>query len=161
MANVLLIKGNVDSEWDNCDVVAVELTESFLKDLAVRYEALKPLIGLQGFYEISFFDNRGRFLCFNDSDEDAEKEIQYLQTFFDMGYGTNRGIEMDEYKSLLKCSGLDTPEQTVDVITMELNNQGQMKFRGLGKQSSEQFWSENISIEEVLKLGKENHETII
>ncbi len=138
----ILIKAQVKSEWDNCNAALLILEEKFnvLNWIKKCFDAIKELSKLNSFYNASFWYSVD-YLSLDELDSKIEKAFEKTGWC----YVTLEDKELDS---------LSKPEQQVDGQTIEIHAGGGFNFKGFAKHTGEEFWTDSINIDKLIKLTK-------
>ncbi len=130
----ILVKGKVDSEWDSCDAAVLELYSNTVENIKKRVEGVKVLQALDSqAYFATFWDDVD-WISIDEMDSDIEK------AFEEKGWCYITTEEDEEFSK---------PEQQIDVIYMKVFPNGNFRFSGLGEHTAENFWTNDINIEDL------------
>lgn len=128
----LLIKAFTGSEWDSCDVaiIDIDIPATIKKIKTVRQLKKKDdTIG----YVTHWFVVTAEFKTFPDGD-DQFSEDEYVKLY-------NDDMQLDDVETHVESADLYVYEDWV-IISAK------------GKHTSEEFWTESISLDKLLELSK-------
>lgn len=135
----IAIKANTTSEWDSCDLVLLNITENYKEYLKKGLEAVELLnynhsdISLMSISLWSEPD--GWYIC----DNDKINDILYKKGWVYVNIKDDKNINLNK------------PEQVIDAVTLDISKFGTINFRGYGKHTSEEFFTNQIDLKEILK----------
>ncbi|MBZ4192023.1 hypothetical protein [Niabella beijingensis] len=135
----LLVKANTNSEWDNCNFAIIHITEEWKKEQQKRIEFLAPLQGNYQFQSMNFYDTAVDF--YNTGEED-KPDIENL-----LGYKDWAFVELDKNE----LASLTPPENRLDCYRIALRANGTGYYTAYGKHTSEEFWTEDILLTQIIQ----------
>lgn len=137
MSKYILVQAYTNSEWDSVSFALIELTEEHLKFLK---EAQQKAISIKeegdSFCHISYSGDMAEFYI----DEDELPEGIMLNEDNPIVVEMNE----DDVKVLTQ------PEQNIRYGEMRVGT-GALNYVGLGKHTSEEYWTENIPFDLIFK----------
>lgn len=131
----LILKANTNSEWDGVDFAIVDITKEFIDFLK---EAMEDAQNMKhkyshGFLGLRFSGDNAEWFC---GDEEGHTLL-----------GDEEFVIVEK---TLDTSKYQRPEQDIRYGQIKITGDS-VQFVGYGKHTSEEFWTESISIEEIIK----------
>lgn len=135
----LLVKANTNSEWDNCNFAIIHITEDWKKEQQKRIDFLTPLQGNYHFQSMNYYDTAVEFYRTNEDDQpDMDKLLGDKEWAF---------VELDENE----LESLTPPENRLDCYRIVLRASGTGYYTAYGKHTSEEFWTEEILLTQIIQ----------
>lgn len=135
----LLVKAMTDSEWDDCEFAIIHITDEWKKTQKNRLEAVKIFSDDYDLKWLNYADTNIEF--FKLSDDNYPKIEEWLsdksQFFVE--------LENDDLKKLSQ------PENRLNCYQMQVYKSGNAIYNAFGKHTSEEFWTQEFSLEELTK----------
>ncbi|WBS74163.1 hypothetical protein PF438_14810 [Elizabethkingia meningoseptica] len=133
----LLIKAK--SEWDDCDFAIIHITEEWKKVQKNRLEAVKIVENDSNLKWLNYEDVKVEFFKFcKENYPQIEEWLSDKSQFF-------VELENDDLKKLLQ------PENRLNCYQMQVYKSGNAIYNAFGKHTSEEFWTQEFSLEELTK----------
>lgn len=133
----LLIKAK--SEWDDCDFAIIHITEEWKKIQKNRLEAVKIVENDSDLKWLNYEDAQVEFFKFSKENyPQIEEWLSEKNQFFFV-------VEKDDLKQLLQ------PEHDLQNHQMQVFRNGNAIYNAFGKHTSEEFFTEEFSLEELTK----------
>lgn len=134
----ILVRARTNSEWDSCDFAIVNLSEEWKQNQLKRLDTVKPFVDDFTFKSLNFYDCAVDF--FQGSDDSLPDVNEFLAdrswAFVD--------VSEDELDTLTQ------PENVLDSHTVAIKNNGEAKYKAYGKHTGEEFWTEDIPLQQLL-----------
>lgn len=135
----ILVKARTNSEWDSCDFAIVHLSDGWKQEQLKRLDGVKPFANDLSFKSLSFFDGAADFY---QSGSDELPDIDELLADNEWAF-----VELTQEEQ----DNLDTPESCLDCYEMVLYKDGDAKYTAYGKYTSEEFWTTELPLREILE----------
>lgn len=138
----LILNARTDSEWDFCDFAIVQIDKIWMDEQRKRLELIKRLDEDYTFDSMYYYETSCQFYqddcnIMTDSMEFLkEKQWSYLEA-------TEAEIET-----------LTLPENALDCYRIVLKRGGYGMYKCYGKHTSEQFWTADIPVHEIVNTDK-------
>lgn len=133
----LLVKANTNSEWDSCEFAIVHITDEWKREQAKRLEAVMPFAEDYNFQSLNYYDTAVEFYRTGEDDQpDIEKLLAGKEWVF---------VEMDSQEAFI------APENRLDCYRLSVYRGGSANYKAYGKHTSEEFWTEDFSLTELIK----------
>lgn len=133
----LLIKAK--SEWDDCDFAIIHITEEWKKTQKKRVEVAKIVENDSDLKWLNYEDVKVEFFKFSKENyPQIEEWLSEKNQFF-------VELEKDDLKQLLQ------PEHDLHNRQMQVFRSGYAIYNAFGKHTSEEFWTQEFSLEELTK----------
>ncbi len=133
----ILLKATTNSEWDNCEFAIVPITEEWKKVQAKRLETVKPFEEDYTFQSMNYSDTS---VDFYSTDENGEPNMEQLLAGYQWVF-----VELDEGER----QALTPPENRLDCYGLVVYNNGNAFYKAYGRHTSEEFWTEEFSLQQV------------
>lgn len=135
--NTIIVKAFTGSEWDTVSFAIISLSNLDRKQFNDRaFDAQQAYSKDHNFTKICYsFLTDGFFL--GDDEVDAILGEEFEWRFVKLTKG--------ELEKLTK------PEQDIDCETASFYSNGSVQFKGYGKHTSEEFWTSDIQVDELIK----------
>lgn len=135
----LLVKAHTDSEWDNCEFAIIHLSEEWKQKQAQRLGYVKPLQGNNSFGSMNFYDTAVDFYRAGEEDQpDMEKMLAGKEWVF---------VELENGEP----ETFTVPENRLDCYRLVLRTNGTAYYTAYGKHTSEEFWTEEFSLHQLIQ----------
>jgi hypothetical protein len=134
----IVIRATTNSEWDTCDFVLVSITDGFLQRLQQRQSLVETLPKDSSFYSMSYWECVDKWCVHTGDDYEFESMLQESKEGWCF-------VELEEGEE----EELFLVEQRVDTQTIDIDKTF-FKFKGYGKHTSEEFWTEDVNTKEFL-----------
>lgn len=135
----ILIKARTNSEWDNCGFAVITLSENWKKWQRERLDATKALTGDHDFLSVCFYEDSVDFYQIPEDDvSNADELLAGKDWVF---------IEVSDEE----LENLTPPENSLDCYRLFIYRDGNAKYTAYGRHTSEEFWTEKFSLQEILK----------
>lgn len=135
----VLIKARTNSEWDTCEFAIVHITEDWKKEQAKRLEAVQPFAGDYSFQSLNYYDTA---VDFYKAGADDHPDIEAL-------------LEGKEWAFVALLEGeqenLAIPENRLDCYRLVVYGSGNAVYKAYGKHTSEEFWTEEFSLAQLIQ----------
>lgn len=141
-----MIKAGVSSEWDSCDFVLVQMTPGYIKTLKERSLAAKLIPYNADMFSLIYWDSPdGWYLHSLDdwAESIAEDSVHRTDILQELSWSFVEFEEDGERDSFSQ------PEQRIDCCKMEVFKDGTARFTAVGKNTGEDFWTFEFSIEAI------------
>ncbi|WP_293906061.1 hypothetical protein [Sphingobacterium sp. UBA5670] len=140
----IIVRAQTNSDWDNCSFAIITISLEWRKEQAKRIRFFKAFENCNTFYAAQFFN----------------AEIQ----FFDADYGLSEIVEGFEQQmgwcfleaTQNEIAHLHTPQSTIGTSCICIDAFGNGTYKGWADYSSEEFFTDQFSIEEILKAYENN-----
>ena len=135
----LLIKAMTNSEWDDCGFAFIHITDEWKKTQTKRLEAIKAVENDYDLKWLNYADTNVEFFKFSKElypeveDWLSERSRIFIE------------LETDDLKRLLQ------PENRLNCYQMQVFKNGNAIYNAFGKHTGEEFWTEEFSLEELIK----------
>ena len=137
--NRILVKAHTDNEWDSCDFAILSISKDWRKTLLERLDAITQAANNQSFLSMQFFDGAADFY---QSGDDGLPDVDELLGDHEWAF-----VELTQEEQ----DNLTPPESSLDCYKMVLYKNGDAKYTAYGKHTSEEFWTEEIPLRELLE----------
>lgn len=132
----IVIRATTNAQRDRCNFAIIHLTERWKKEQQKRIELLGPLQEDSHFDRMSYYDRSVDFYA-----ADAN-EIEKILTGNDWAFIT---LQENEAGSFTR------PEASLEYHRVVMHSDGSAYYTACGKDTSEKFWTEKISLTQILK----------
>lgn len=135
----LLVKAMTNSEWDDCAFAIIHITKVWKKTQQNRLEAIKIFENDYDLKWLNYADTDVKFFKLSvDIYPKIEEWLSNKSQFF-------VELENDDLKKLSQ------PENRLNCYQMQVFRSGNAIYNALGKHTSEEFFTEEFSLEELTK----------
>jgi hypothetical protein len=135
----ILLKAGNNSEWDLCEFAIIHISEEWKKIQKKRLEVVKLVESDYDLKWLNYADTNVEFFQFSEEHyPEVEEWLSERSRIF---------IELE--KEDLK--ELSQPENRLNCYQMQVYKNGNAIYNAFGKHTGEEFWTEEFSLEELLK----------
>ena len=134
----VLLKAGTNSEWDNCNFAIVHITEDWKKEQQKRLEMVKPFAEDYFLQSLNYYDTAVDFYTV---DEDDNPDLYKWLESKPMAY-----VDIDKEE----LQTLSVPENSLDCYRLVLYKTGTAMYKAYGKHTSEEFWSEEFPLSQLI-----------
>ena len=136
--NYLLLRAHTNSEWDNCNFAIIHMTDAWKKEQRTRLKAVQPFSEDTYFQSLNYYDTAVDFYV---SDEEKNPDLDKWLADKSMVF-----IELDQQEA----ETLSVPENRLDCYRLEILRTGSAFYKANGKHTSEEFWTDEFSLEQLI-----------
>ena len=145
----VLIGAQTNSEWDGCDFAIITITEEWKEQQRERLQLVRPFQGDNCFQSLVYYDTAVGFFRTDDDDQPGlENLLEEKQWVY---------VELTEEE----LGKLTVPENRLDCHRLLIRADGTAYYKAYGKHTSEEFWTENFSLDVLCKLSEQPADTQI
>lgn len=135
----ILLKAGNNSEWDDCDFAIIHISEEWKNTQKKRLQAVKLVENDHDLKWLNYADTNVEFFKFSEEHyPEVEEWLSERSRIF---------IELE--KEDLK--ELSQPENNLNCYQMQVFKNGNAIYNAFGKHTGEEFWTEEFSLEELIK----------
>lgn len=136
----ILVSARCNSEWDSCDFAIISGGKTWAELLQTRLKTAFTFKDDSNFYCLKFFDISVQFyISHEEMEENILKEIENKSWAF---------IELENGED----EPFSIPENRLDCYTISLFSNGSGKYIAYGKHTGEEFYTESIPFDQILRL---------
>lgn len=135
----LIIKAYTGSEWDCCDFALICITEQWKKQQSQRLERMKAFEGDDDFQYANFYDTAADFY------QSSENDAFNIEEMFDGKDWSFVELDEDEEQTYT------VPENRLDGYRLVLHTNGTAYYQAYSKHTSEEFWTADFSLHQLIK----------
>lgn len=139
----VVVKASTNSEWDACEFIVVNFSSSYFQELHARIASFNKIQNEPNLYSIAYWDAPFDWFVSNHQNESEVEEFLSDPT---ISWAFLKILNENEIELFEK------PEQQVDGEQMRIFENGNAQFKGYGKHTSEEFWSKEFPLIEILDL---------
>jgi hypothetical protein len=135
----IVVRAYTNSEWDECRFAIIDVSEDNLEVFRQRCQAIKALEDLDCFNSASFFDWNIQWFSYPEQEgelSDCLSDINFTWSYVDI-----EDTDLDY---------MNRPEQKVDAVRFCVSKGGFIDYKGYGKYTSEEFWTDDFKLEELI-----------
>ncbi|QQM25846.1 hypothetical protein [Elizabethkingia sp. M8] len=135
----VLLKAGNNSEWDLCEFAIIHVSEEWKKTQKKRLEVVKLVESDYDLKWLNYADTNVEFFQFSEEHYPEVEEwlSERSKIFIDI-----------QTKDLKKLS---QPENRLNCYQMQVFKNGNAIYNAFGKHTGEEFWTEEFSLEELIK----------
>lgn len=136
----ILVKAQIQSEWDNCNCAVVQVTEYGLKQLK-EWDRIATEISksVDSYAHLAIYDY-AEFLYMTDTDGSWNTIENIADQLPEKGWMYIKDGELDD---------ISVPEQSLDTHMIKLYGDGKVCWIAYGKHTGEELWTDTIDINEL------------
>ena len=142
----IYIRAYTKSEWDSCDFAIIKISKTWLELLKERLELIEPFQDRLDFYSHEYWDAPYGYFVNADDDEYFKTILENIS--FDWTYIALNAMDLERLKR---------PEAKLATHQLVVTGDGYAHFTAIGKNSDEDYWTAEFSINDLLK----DHSTIL
>lgn len=135
----LLVKANTTSVWDDCEFAIIHITEQWKEEQTKRLELLKPLKDNLRFLSMNYHDTAVDFYRVDENECPNIEEMLAGKTW--------SFAEFDEGER----QKLTPPENALYCYQMRVYQRGTAIYSAYGKHTSEEFWTEEFPLTQIIE----------
>lgn len=134
----ILVRANTNSEWDFCDFAIIHLSDKWKECQIKRLQAVEPFKDDNDFRSLNYYDEYINFCQL------TEEEVQVDELLAEKEWAF---VELDEEE----LKELTPPENRLDCYRLVIYNNGDAKYTAYGKHTNEEFWTNKISLLQIIE----------
>lgn len=139
----MLLRAYTNSEWDECHFALIYCTREWKERMKQRLQAVQPFAEDYNFCSMNFYDTS---VDFYRTDEDGQPDIHTLLGEKDWAF-----VELDEDEQ----DKFLPPESALDTYRLRLYRNGTVMYSAYGKNTGEEFYTEEFSVTDILNYHQE------
>lgn len=139
----ILVKAHTDSEWDSCDFAIITISQRWKEQQAKRLKMLHHLAEDEEFLRLSFRDISVDFYKTNRK-KLHQKPTPNLDELLSDKDWTFIELEDEEQEQF------SVPQSTLNCYKISFERLGFFSYKANGKHTSEEFWTAEIDLKEIL-----------
>lgn len=143
--NYLIVYAKTNSEWDECDFAIIHVNETWRKELQNRLVMMQALEKDFNLLSMDYYDTSVQFYK-----DDNEVMTDSLALMNEKKWSF---LSMSEEE----LNALSPPENRLDCTELAIKRGGYAIYRCFGKYTSEEFWTADLPISEIVQLITANN----
>lgn len=143
ITDFILVKAHTNSEWDECHFAIIHCTQEWKERMKQRLQAVQPFAEDYNFCSLNFYDTSVDFYR-TDSEEQPD-----LETILQEKEWTFVEMENGEQETFL------VPENRLNTYRLSLYRNGTAIYSAYGKNTGEEFYTEEFSVSEILNYHQQ------